>query len=100
MRRKAESDAQLKELELATRRGELLPTSAVSLAMSGCIIRAREIWLAIPNLVPQIRQCDDPIAAQRLIDDEIRRGLLELEKFGEKLAHRIAGSGGNGGDDE
>jgi hypothetical protein len=98
-RRRSTAIADRAELEMRVRQGELLPVSQVNVWLGGCIIKAREIWLGIPSLVPQIRQCDDPIAAQRLVDDEIRRGLLELEKFGAMLAGRVA-EGGNGGDDE
>lgn len=83
--------ADLKDLEVAQKRGELIPIVQVQSWVVNCIVRAREVWMGLRDLADRIRQEPDVIKAQQLVDDEVRRGLEELEKFG------VLSSGGEGG---
>lgn len=74
--------ADLKDLEVAQKRGELVPIVQVQSWITNCIVRAREVWMGLRDLADRIRQEPDVIKAQQLVDDEVRRGLEELEKFG------------------
>jgi len=75
--------ADLRELEVAQKRGELLPASEVNAFISGMIIRARDILLRIaPELRDRLATCSDAVECERLIDDEVRRALRELAEYG------------------
>lgn len=78
-RRKERAIADLRELELQQKRGELIPMSDVNAFISGMIIRARDILLRIaPELRDRLATCRDAVECERLIDDEVRRALAEL----------------------
>lgn len=89
--------ANLKEIEEQQKRGELIGTEYVKAYMGSCIIRAREVWMGIRDLSDRIRQEPDAIKAQQIIDEEVRRGLGELEKFGEMLVQKAKGGGSGSG---
>jgi len=81
-RRKEAAVADLRELELQQKRGELVPMSDVNAFVSGTIIRARDILLRIaPELRDRMATCTDAIECERLIDDEVRRALRELSEY-------------------
>ena len=87
--RKEIAMANLRELEVLERRGELVPIAQVSVWLGGCVNKARDVWVGLRDLADRIRQEPDVVSAQQLIDAEIRRGLEELEKFGELLAETV-----------
>jgi hypothetical protein len=73
----AEADAQ--EIKVAMLRGETVSRRAVLQMYGGQIVRARDIFLRIgPELRDRLAQLDDPIACEKLITDEVVRGLAEL----------------------
>lgn len=92
--RKERALANLKELEEAQKRGELVSLAAVTTWMSGLIVRARDAWFGIEELADRIRQEQDVVKARKLIRDEVVRGLEELEKFAVLSGGKVAGEWG------
>jgi hypothetical protein len=73
--------AQLNELELAQKRGELIAFADVNHFVSTMIIRARDILLRIAaELRDRLAAESDPIKCGELIEDEIHRALGELKE--------------------
>lgn len=81
-RRKEVAQASLREVELAQKRGELVPISDVNVWVAGMILRSRDILLRIaPELRDSLALQSDPIKCQELIDAEIHRALSALAEF-------------------
>jgi hypothetical protein len=77
--RKETALADLRELELSEKRGELVNLVEVNAWVSGMILRARDILLRIgPELRDRLSKEADPITIQGLIDGEIKSALAEL----------------------
>jgi hypothetical protein len=57
--------------------------------VGGWVIKAQDVWSGSSDLADRIKQEPDAIAAQQLIDNEVRRGLEELEKFAVILAQTV-----------
>lgn len=88
--------ANLKELEEAQKRAELIPVAQVNNWMASAIMRARDIWSGLRDLSDRIRQEADAISAQLMVDAEMRRGFEELERFCEKMSRQVAQGEGVG----
>src|ERR1700680_4506229 len=81
-RRKEVAIADLRELELKQKRGELVAVSEVNAFVSGMIVRARDILLRIaPELRDRLATCTDPIECEAMVTDEVHRALRELSEF-------------------
>jgi len=77
--RKERALADLRELELSAKRGELVSLVQVNAWVSGMILRARDILLRIgPELRDRLSKESDPITVDGLITKEITRALQEL----------------------
>lgn len=71
--------ADLAELDLARRRGELLPTAEVSAAWAGQVAIAKGRLLAMPaRIAPGMIRCRDLRSAERLLRDALYTVLTEL----------------------
>lgn len=80
--RKERALADLRELELSTKRGELAPIGEINAWISGMILRARDILTRIaPELRDRLAKEIDPIRVQELIEAEITRALTQLAVF-------------------
>lgn len=74
--------ADLRELELKEKRGELVRTAEVNLWIGSMIIKSREILMRMaPELKDRLSQESDPFKVEGLIDAEVRRALDELAEF-------------------
>jgi hypothetical protein len=81
-RRKEVAIADLRELELKQKRGELVQISDVNAFVSGMVVRARDILLRVaPELRDRLAVCSDPIECERMVNDEVHRALRELSEF-------------------
>ena len=81
-RRKEVAIADLRELELKQKRGELVPVSDVNAFVSGMVVRARDILLRVaPELRDRLAVCSDPIECEAMVTDEVYRALRELSEF-------------------
>jgi hypothetical protein len=81
-RRKEIALADLRELELAVKRGELAPVAEVNAFVSSMILRARDIVSRIaPELRDRLAKETDPIRIQELIEVETTRALTQLSQF-------------------
>jgi len=87
--RKEVALANLRELEEAKVRGELIPAMYVVNWMASATMRCRDIFMGLRDLADRIRQEADPIAAQMMVDQEVQRGLEELERFMERVTRQI-----------
>jgi hypothetical protein len=77
--RKLKAEAELSELDLKIRKGELISLREVTEAMDTIIIEARNRLLWIPaNLAPYLAAETTPAACQELVDSEIRSALTDL----------------------
>ena len=88
--------ANLKELEEAKLRSELVPVAHVVNFMASAVMRCRDIFSGLRDLSDRIRQEADPIAAQLMVDAEVQRGLEELVRFCEKMGRQVAAGQGVG----
>ena len=68
------------DMDNAVLRGELAPTDEVRNWYSSAIIRCRDIVMGIVDLTELIRRDPDEAMARRLMEDELRRAIAELEK--------------------
>ena len=74
--RKERALADLRELELATKRGEFVEAEKVNAWIAGMIIKARDVLLRMPaELQDRLAQESDPANVRQLLDEEIRRAL-------------------------
>ena len=74
--------AEMAELRVKHRRGELRPIAAINAYVSGMIIEARDILLRIaPELADKLAQEGDPIKCRKLIDAEVRSALGKLAEY-------------------
>jgi hypothetical protein len=81
-RRKERAIADLRELELSVKRGELVKIGEMNAWVSGMILRAREILTRIaPELRDRLAKETDPNRIQELIDAEVSRALVQLSQF-------------------
>jgi hypothetical protein len=81
-RRKEVAIADLRELELKQKRGELVPVSDVNAFVSGMIVRARDILLRLaPELRDRLATCTDPLECEGMVTDEVYRALRELSEY-------------------
>lgn len=81
-RRKEIALAELHELRLGERRGELRPIAAINAYISGMIIEARDILLRIaPELADKLAQESDPIKCRELIEVEVKQALRKLAEY-------------------
>lgn len=81
-RRKEIAWANLRELELATKSGELVPVAEINAWMAGCIVEARNILIRIaPELRDKLAIETDPAEIDRLISVQIDRALFQLKEF-------------------
>ncbi|HEY4364450.1 MAG TPA: hypothetical protein VGN17_26025 [Bryobacteraceae bacterium] len=80
--RKERALADLRELEHRTKLGQLADVNEINLWVSGMLIRFRDILLRIPTeLSERLAAETDQGNVRRLLDDEIRRALAELQEF-------------------
>jgi hypothetical protein len=81
-RRKEVALADLRELELATNRGELANVAEVNAFVSGMIVRCRDLFCRIaPEMRDRLSKETDPIRIGELIEAEITRALTQLSQF-------------------
>jgi hypothetical protein len=82
-RRKEVALADLRELELKTKNGDLVPVAEINAWVAGMIVEARNILLRIaPGLRDRLAMEIEPAEIDRLISLEIDRALQSLSKFG------------------
>jgi hypothetical protein len=80
--RKERAIADLRELELSIKRGDLVNIGEMNAWVSGMILRAREILTRIgPELRDRLAKETDPNHIQELIDAEVARALVQLSQF-------------------
>jgi hypothetical protein len=78
-RRKMIAIANLSELELATKRGQLVSLKEVNAWIAKTIERAKEVFLPISARISErIANESDPVAVQEIIDGEIRKALMKM----------------------
>src|SRR6266404_493478 len=78
-RRFSMAQAELKELQLAEKRGQLVSIEAVTATLRDELTAVRGRLLAMPGrLAGQLLMKSDPAEIERLIDDEVRAALTEL----------------------
>lgn len=71
-----------KEFRVAQLRGELAPVVQVNAWVSGCIVKARDVFLRIgPELRDRLAAESDPVACERMVVAEVERGLEALRTF-------------------
>lgn len=81
-RRKEVALANLRELELNVKSGDLTPVSEINAWVAGMIIEARNILLRIaPELRDRLAIETDPAEIDKLISAEIDRALYQLKSF-------------------
>jgi hypothetical protein len=81
-RRKEIALANLRELELAIKSGELVPVAEINAWVAGNIVEARNILIRIaPELRDRLAIESDPAETDKLISVEIDRALAVLEEF-------------------
>lgn len=81
-RRKEIALADLRELELATGRGELVKLAEVNAWISGMVVRARDILTRIaPELCDRLAKETNPQRVRELIELEVNRALTQLSEF-------------------
>jgi hypothetical protein len=79
--RKERALADLRELELSVKRGELIEADQVNQWIAGMILRSRDVLLRIaPELKDKLAQESDAITIELMIDAEVRRALDQLSK--------------------
>jgi hypothetical protein len=92
--RKEQALANLRELEVAQKRGELAPVGVLNVFMGGQIIKARDALMRIgQELCDRLAFASAPADCRRMIDDEVRRALGDLSLFGERWNSLFAGDG-------
>lgn len=80
--RKERALADLRELELSVKRGELVSIGEINAWVSGMILRARDILTRIaPELRDRLAKETDPNRIQQLLEAEIHRALTQLSTF-------------------
>jgi hypothetical protein len=80
--RKERALADLRELELAVKSGDLAPVAEVNAWVAGQILRARDILVRIaPELRDRLAQETNPNRVQELIDAEVNRALTALAEY-------------------
>jgi hypothetical protein len=80
--RKETALADLRELELAQKRGELAPVVLLNAFMGGCIVKARDRLMRLPGeLRDRLAANSDPIQCERMVEKEIRAALAELKSM-------------------
>lgn len=77
--RKMAAEAQLLELDLMVKRGELMPVGEVSTDLDRTFGAVRSKLLAIPSKLAPVLSPKDPFKAQRLLDAEMSDVLAELQ---------------------
>src|SRR6266850_8059611 len=71
--------AELKEIQLAEKRGELVSISDVTATLADELTAVRGRLLAMPgHLAGQLLMMSDPAEVERLIDEEVRAALTEI----------------------
>jgi hypothetical protein len=82
IRRKEFAQAQLRELEVAERRGELVNAAEVEIFVCGMIEMCKTTLLAIPReLSDRLALEDDPVACEELMANSIRSALVHLSEY-------------------
>ena len=80
--RKERANADLREIEVKKRSGELAPIGEINAWVSGMITKARDILLRMPGeLRDRVAQESDPIKCEELMSREVNRSLRELAEF-------------------
>jgi hypothetical protein len=81
-RRKEVALADLRELELSQKRGELVDRNEANTFIGTMILKARDILLRIaPELKDRLATETDPIEIENLIDGEVRQALQKLSEL-------------------
>lgn len=78
VRRKAQADAEMKQIELAVRRGELMPTSVFMQSVSTAYTNARLVFEQIEELGDSFAYETDAVKIRYRIRDEVTRGLYAI----------------------
>jgi hypothetical protein len=74
--------ANLRELEYAQKKGQLVPIVLVNAFVGGMIVAARERLMRMPGeLRDQLAACIEPIACERMLEREVRLVLAELKEM-------------------
>jgi phage terminase Nu1 subunit (DNA packaging protein) len=88
-RRRAVAEADLKELELAERRAEVVSISDVERNVAAVAQGIKQKLLAVPNkLTPRLVSVDDKIRVRAILDAEMTAVCHELVTIGSKTAQR------------
>ena len=81
-RRKEIALADLRELELAQKRGELVDLAEINAWVAGMIMRARDILMQLSGETrDRLARQKDPVKVGEVIDKEVRRALRELAEY-------------------
>ena len=81
-RRKEIALADLRELELQAKRGELVDLAAINVYISGMVIRARDLLLSLPGeLSDQLADESDAVRVKKTMAAEIERSLRDLAVY-------------------
>jgi hypothetical protein len=76
-----------RELIVAQRRGQLAPVARINQWFSGCILQARDIFSRLgPELRDRLAATTDPAECERLVGEEIARGLAAMKLFSTGIA--------------
>ena len=84
--RKTQAQAQLAELELGRKTGEILPRDFVMKTWESIVLAVRQGFLGLPHrMAPRLQACADLREMIAALDAEVRRILEELSKgFGDE----------------
>jgi len=81
-RRKECALAELREMEVRKRRGDLVELTPVNAYIGGIILRAAEVLDRIPDeLADRLAQTSDPVACKELLRRELNRARGELAEY-------------------
>jgi hypothetical protein len=83
--REKRASAQLKEIELAERAGEVVAASAVRDATMRRVQAAKSVLFALPRrIAPKLAAETEPLAVEKILSAELRAVFEELAKDGEQ----------------
>jgi phage terminase Nu1 subunit (DNA packaging protein) len=82
------------EIELAEKRGGLIPAADIEPAWTGMVVATRQALLTLPaRLAPLLAQMDGPDPMRDLLEEQIEETLLKLTTHGQPSADSTADAG-------
>jgi hypothetical protein len=92
--RKEQALADLRQLEVWEKRGQVAPVGIINVFMAGQIMKARDVLTRIgPELQDRLAVETEPGKCLALIDREVRHALDRMSLFGEKWNTMFDGHG-------